>query len=70
MRYFVFGNIWLLLSVLIFMGRHVERTQPLMVSFFGIGRWFTPAGYNIIPLLCLIIAAAFFFLCWKTPAKN
>ena len=70
MRYFIAGNFWLFLSLLIFLGRHTERTQPTRVSFLGFGTWFSPAGYAIIPILCLIVAGIFFFLCWRTTQRG
>ena len=61
--YFAAGNLWLLVSLLLALGRTFERSEPLMYSFFGIGDWYYPSTYNVWVGLSLA-AAAVCFLLW------
>ncbi len=52
---FALGSAWILLAIILLLGRSVARTQPLMYTFFGIGGWLYPFGYNgLIGLTALI----------------
>ncbi len=62
MRYFVAGNFWLFVSLVVFLSQKAERVAPTRVSFLGLGSWFRPATYNAVVLLCLAVAIAFFCL--------
>ena len=62
MRYFVAGNLWSFVSLVVFLGQKQERMCPTRVSFLGLGSWFRPATYNVVVLLCLAVAIAFFYL--------
>ena len=65
-RYFVIGNLWLMFfALLIVLGRTIERTQPVIVSFFGRG-WIYPGTYSLLVALCVLAAAACLALAWKT----
>ncbi len=64
-RYFVTGNLWLMLAVLMVLGRGIERTQPTIVSFFGSG-WLYPSTYAFLVGLCGLAASICFVLAWKT----
>jgi len=70
MRYFVAGNVWLVIALAVFLGKTFERSSPTMYSFFGVGGWMTPATYNMALLFCVALAAAFFTMAWKlSPAR-
>lgn len=62
MRYFMAGNFWLFMALLLVLGKTYERSSPLRYSSFGMGHWFTPAGYNLLVLLVFALALLFFFL--------
>lgn len=51
MRYFVAGNLWLMMALVLFLGRDVARTQPTMYSFFGAGGWHHPTTYNLFIII-------------------
>ena len=65
MRYFVAGNIWTFIALVIFLLRDTQRTDPLRVSFLGLGTWFSPAQYNAIALLVFVFACSFFVTGWR-----
>lgn len=65
MRYFIAGNAWLFVTLAIILGRHVERTGPTRVSFFGVGTWFAPPAYWAIALISLCIGVTFLVVAWK-----
>jgi hypothetical protein len=65
MRYFVAGNIWLFVALAIFLLRVTERTGPHRVSLLGVGTWFTPAGYNAVVGLVLLVACLFLIASWR-----
>ncbi len=66
---FVFGNVWLVLSVILFLGRHVERTEPDMVSFFGAGDWLYPGTYSLLEMLCVAASVACFILAYRATRR-
>ena len=68
-RFFVMGNVWLVLTLLMVLGNHVERDQPTMVAFFGLGAWLYPETYNLLVELCVAAAVVCFTLAWKTRRK-
>ncbi len=47
-RYFIAGNIWLVLALVLLIGRNVARTSPTMYSYFKVGAWLYPAKYNLL----------------------
>ena len=65
-QFFVIGNVWLIIALLLALGSHVERTQPTMVAFFGLGAWFDPGMYMILVELCVAAAIVCFTLAWKS----
>lgn len=65
-RYFVTGNVWLVLALLMVLGSHFERSEPTRVSFFGLGAWFDPNTYNMLVAVCVAVAVICFTLAWKT----
>ncbi len=64
--FFVTGNVWLVLTLLMVLGNHTVRTQPDMVAFFGLGAWLDPERYNLLIVLCMAAAVICFVLAWKT----
>lgn len=58
--YVVFGNLWLLSALVLMLGRTVERSNPTMYSFFGLGGWHYPIWYHVMVLACVVIASAHF----------
>ena len=59
---FIFGNVWLLAAVAMFLGRKFARSDPYMVSFTSQGAWLYPGTYNAVNILCLVVAAVCFGL--------
>ena len=70
LRYFVAGNLWLFLAVLVYVGQTVERTEPLRYSVFRFGRWFEPSEYWSLTLaliaMSIICFAMYVFRSRKT----
>jgi hypothetical protein len=58
------ANFWLAAALVLWLGRHVARTEPTMYSFLEAGQWFEPATYNLWVGLCLLAAAVFFIFSW------
>ena len=67
MRYFVAGNFWLFVSLLLFVGKTYERSSPTRYSFLGVGHWFTPLGYNLLVALTFLIAVCFLIGAGRRP---
>ena len=59
---FVVGNLWLLAAIVVFLGRKVARSNPLMVSFTTEGGWFYPQTYDAVNAFCVVMAVACFGL--------
>jgi hypothetical protein len=66
LRYFVAGNLWLLLAVVLVLGRELWRTGPALYGFAGVEGSLTAVSYNAIVAFCVTAAAIFFLLAWKT----
>lgn len=69
-RYFIAGNLWLLASLLVFVGRRFERSGPTMYSVFGFGRSFSANGYTALNLSLLALAIIFFVADAQTRPKK
>ncbi|HQI28834.1 MAG TPA: hypothetical protein PLT20_12180 [Sedimentisphaerales bacterium] len=54
----VVGNVWLVITLVLVLGRCFARTEPVMYSFFHVGGWYHPGEYHGIVGLCLCIAIA------------
>ena len=65
MRYFIAGNVWLLVALALVLGRHLEREAPTRVSFLNLGNWFSPGAYGIVVVLTLAVALVFLALSLK-----
>lgn len=59
--YFLAGNFWLLMALLLLIGRKAERYQPTFYSFFGIGGWLSPIAYGFLIFACVVIGVIFIF---------
>jgi hypothetical protein len=55
------GNLWLIIALLLYVGGHVERTQPIMYSFFGVSKWMSPSKFYLF-IGFAVLAAVFHFL--------
>lgn len=69
-RYFAAANAWLLVAILILVGRTYERSDPTRYSVFHGGQWFSPETYALLVLIPLALSSALFFLTWKTRARR
>jgi hypothetical protein len=58
---FIFGNIWLLAAVALFLGCKFARSDPYMVSFTSEGGWLYPGIYNAVNIFCIVVAVACFW---------
>lgn len=57
-RFFIFGNFWLFVALVLVIGRTTARTQPTLYSFFDIGGWYYPTTYNLWIGVCMAAAIA------------
>jgi len=64
-QYFVIGHGWLLISLLLIIGKQIMRTQPTMYAFFGIGTWLYSGMYNVLVLAVFAVAVWCFYLYFK-----
>ena len=69
LRCFVTGNLWLFLAVVLLIGREPWRTAPTRYGFLGVGS-LTPVGYNLVVAFCVIVAAVFLLLAYRTGPKS
>lgn len=69
-RYFVAGNVWLVLALLMFVGRTYERSSPTRYSIFHGGQWFSAEAYTALIALLIAISTFFFIVTWKTRNKG
>lgn len=61
-RYFIFGNVWLLVALLLFVECRFARSDPYMVSFTDRGAWMYPGTYNALVGLCVLASVVCFVL--------
>ncbi|HEY3282292.1 MAG TPA: hypothetical protein VGN26_08475 [Armatimonadota bacterium] len=60
--YFIAANVWLLLALVLFLGRtSVTTALPVYYRFMGVGGLLSATEYNLGILLCVVVAAIFFF---------
>lgn len=64
-KFFVAGNLWLLIALVVLLGRNVERHDPTRYSFIGYG-WWDPMTYNLIVILLFIFGLFLLRKGWKT----
>lgn len=60
--YFVVGNLWLLMALVLWVGRNVARTHPTRYSFFDVGGWLSPFAYGFLILACALIGVVLMIL--------
>ena len=60
--YFVAGNLWLLIALVLLLGRKAERFQPTFYSFFGTRSWLSPFAYGFLIVACAFIGVGLIFL--------
>ena len=51
----VFGNLWLIIALLLFVGKTAVRSDPVRYAFFGVGGLLSPAAYWIIIAACAVL---------------
>lgn len=66
--YFIACNVWLFVALAAYVGKTLERSEPTMYSFFGVGQWFYEGAYGYLikaPLflatVCLMMFIASFY---------
>ena len=59
------GSLWLIVALVLMLGREVARTQPLMYHFFGKGAWLYPGTYHGLVIASVLIGAVFFVVWWR-----
>jgi hypothetical protein len=69
LRYFIAGNLWAFVAIVLTLGRRPWRTSPTRYEFLGFGS-LDPTSYNLIIVFCVAAAAIFFLLAWKTEQKK
>ncbi len=69
LRYFIAGNLWAFVAIMLTLGRRSWRNAPTRYEFLGYGS-LDPTSYNLIIVACLSAAAIFFLLAWKTEPKK
>jgi len=69
LRYFIAGNLWMFSGILLLVGREAWRSGPVRYGFLGVGS-LSAAVYNLVVTFCVIAAAIFFLLAWKTQPKQ
>ncbi len=61
---FLLGSCWLLLAIVVLLGKKVARTEPLMYAFFGLGGWRYPDSYNAVIVLSVVLGLGCLWLGW------
>ena len=64
-RHFVAGNVWLLVSLTLLVGKMFMRSDPTRYAFFGGGAWFSPAQYGLLVLACAAVGVTFLIISWR-----
>lgn len=70
LRYFIAGNVWLIVALIVFLGRSHARSQPTLYCFFGVGRWMYPSSYSLVMLLCVGLGVAFLILAVRSARRS
>ena len=61
---FLLGGVWLLLALVVLLGKKVARTEPLMYAFFGLGGYRYPDSYNAVVVLSVVLGLGCVWLGW------
>ncbi|TWT55149.1 hypothetical protein Pla22_28030 [Rubripirellula amarantea] len=67
---FFTGNLWLLATLLLLIGKHQERADPYRYSFFGFAGWHSPASYNAYVLVAGVAGVVLIASALATLRKN
>jgi hypothetical protein len=65
--YFLVGNFWLFVALVLRIGKVVVGASTGRVAFFGVGRWIYPAAYLAAEVVCLAGGILCLYLAWKAP---
>ncbi len=68
--YYVMGNVWLIIALILLVGRSPARESPTMYSFFGMGGWRYPGDYNLMIAVGVLAAVVQFILTVKAGRKS
>ena len=66
LRYFVFANLWLLVTLCLYLGKTYERSAPERYSFMGHGAWLSPEAYTGAIAACAAVSLGCFIAWWRT----
>lgn len=58
-KYFMAGNVWLVVALVLFLGKNIAGTGSELCSLLGIGRPIDPVLYDLITLACAGIGVTF-----------
>jgi hypothetical protein len=64
--YFVVGNSWLLMALVLWLGRNAVRYAPTRYSFFGVGGSLSPFAYGFLILACAVIGVVLIVLAHRS----
>ena len=67
MACFIAGNVWLLMSVVLWLGRKAVRFEPTRYAFFELGGWHSPFSYNLLIVMCVVVGLALLTAGMKKP---
>jgi hypothetical protein len=56
---FIAGNVWLLMALVLYLGRVAVRHSPTRYSFFGVGGWISPYTYRLLIIACIAVGVYF-----------
>jgi hypothetical protein len=68
--YYVMGNVWLIIALILLVGRFPVREAPTMYSFFGMGGWRYPSDYNLMIGVGVLAAVIQFVLAVNAGRKS
>jgi hypothetical protein len=69
LRYFVAGNLWLIVALVMYIGRVTEHSDPVGMSLFGIGQAFQPHEYWAV-IAMPTAASLLYFVMYAASGKN
>ena len=70
MGYFVAGNVWLIIALVLLLGKNNVRIQPTFHSFFGVGGWYSPGAYWLMIVACAALGVGFLNAAWRKQQTN
>lgn len=63
---FAAANLWLVIALILFVGKKYERSEPTMYSFVGVGSYFYPGSYDSMVFGCLLVGLVFLTLAFTS----